>query len=103
MGTRHARKYRGIWAGQAAGADHIGDLRAPGSRGDHQRLYLPAPSQVFRELFKLFGDGEIWKHLYVTLAEFVTGYSIALGGLAVGTALVLIPGRSSSSDRIFRR
>ncbi len=100
MGTRNAKKSPGIWAGQGALLLVILGICEILVRTEAvSSLYLPAPSQVFRELFNLFGDGEIWKHLYVTLAEFVAGYGIAaIGGLAVGMAMVLIPW----AERFFR-
>lgn len=55
-------------------------------------LYLPAPSQVILELIELFASGDVWKHLYVTLAEFLVGYGISVvTGIGVGMFLVLLP------------
>lgn len=84
---------RGLWAGQIGLlAVLLGICEALVRTETISSLYLPAPSQVFLELVQLFREGGIWKHLYVTLAEFAAGYGIsAAGGLAVGMALVLIP------------
>ncbi|WP_054956999.1 ABC transporter permease [Paenibacillus dakarensis] len=55
-------------------------------------LYLPAPSQVGKEMLALFLDGEIFKHLYVTVVEFAVGYGISVAaGIGVGMFLVLVP------------
>ncbi|GAB6926734.1 ABC transporter permease [Paenibacillus sp. JCM 10914] len=93
MGTHHTKKYKGIWGWQIALLLVILGICEVLVRTDTvSSLYLPAPSQVFKELFALFVEGEIWRHLYVTLTEFIVGYGIsAVGGLAIGMALVLIP------------
>jgi ABC-type nitrate/sulfonate/bicarbonate transport system permease component len=57
-------------------------------RGIIGDLYLASPTQVVQELIRLFGTGMIWRHLAVTLEEFVLGLvvSVALGivsGLAI--------------------
>ena len=55
-------------------------------------LYLAAPTQVFEELGRLFGQNDIYNHLYVTLIEFFIGYVLAVSfGVGIGLFLVLIP------------
>lgn len=68
-------------------------------QGIVEPLYLSEPTQVVKEIYLLFVDGSIFKHLYVTLEEFVIGYVIsAVAGIATGMILVLVPG----AERFFR-
>lgn len=54
-------------------------------------LFLPAPTMVLVDLFTLFEDGFIWQHIYVTLLEFIIGYSLAvIIGISCGILLVYI-------------
>lgn len=55
-------------------------------------LYLSKPTQVAENIYKLFADGEIYRHLIVTLKEFAVGYLLSVvAGIGTGMALVLIP------------
>lgn len=54
-------------------------------------LYLSPPSQVVKELLSLLLEGDIFKNLYVTLAEFTIGYIISIFmGVGIGMFLVLV-------------
>ncbi|HWR28452.1 MAG TPA: ABC transporter permease [Negativicutes bacterium] len=56
-------------------------------------LYLAAPTSMFKELIQLIKNDILFDHLYVTLAEFVMGYSLAIVfGIGLGLFLVLTPG-----------
>lgn len=55
-------------------------------------LFLAAPSSVILDIFNLFKDGFILPHFYVTLSEFIVGYSIAVVlGIAIGMFLLIVP------------
>lgn len=55
-------------------------------------LFLPAPSSVVIDIVKLFENGFIWPHFYVTFSEFIVGYSIAAFlGIGIGMFLLLVP------------
>lgn len=55
-------------------------------------LYLSKPTLVVEEIVKLFTQGEIFHHLFVTLQEFAAGYVLsAVAGIGTGMLLVLIP------------
>ncbi len=55
-------------------------------------LYLSKPTLVVEEIVKLFTQGEIFHHLFVTLKEFAAGYVLsAVAGIGTGMLLVLIP------------
>lgn len=100
MGTRTPRKYRGIVLGQLGLLLILLALCELLVRTEViSSLYLPAPTQVGREILQLFLEGEIYKHIYVTLGEFVVGYMISvITGIAVGMFLVLVPW----AERFFR-
>ncbi|WP_135551838.1 ABC transporter permease [Paenibacillus cymbidii] len=62
-------------------------------------LYLSRPTKIVEEIVKLFADGTIFPNLWTTLKEFAFGYVIsAVAGVAVGLALVLVPG----AERFFQ-
>ncbi|MFD0712967.1 ABC transporter permease [Paenibacillus sp. GCM10027626] len=55
-------------------------------------LYLSEPTRVAGEIIALFTDGEIFRHLAVTLWEFAAGYTVAaVVGIGTGLFLVLVP------------
>ncbi|GBF74244.1 ABC transporter permease [Paenibacillus sp. 598K] len=55
-------------------------------------LYLSRPTQVAQEIYKLFADGEVYRHLAVTLQEFAAGYLLSIvAGIGTGMLLVLVP------------
>jgi len=51
-------------------------------------LFLAAPTQIFAAIVALARTGELWRHLYVSAAEFALGYVIAsVIGVVVGFAM----------------
>ncbi|NHN29732.1 ABC transporter permease [Paenibacillus agricola] len=55
-------------------------------------LYLSAPTEVVKEIVKLFVEGDVLHHLGITLQEFFGGFLIsAVAGIATGLVLVLVP------------
>ncbi|UNK16924.1 ABC transporter permease [Paenibacillus sp. N3/727] len=93
MGTQTSGKYRGILVGQLVLLLILLALCELLVRTEVvSSLYLPAPTQVSKAMVELFQDREIYKHIYVTLGEFVVGYSVSvITGIAVGMFLVLVP------------
>ncbi|MCC3373751.1 ABC transporter permease [Cohnella sp. REN36] len=68
-------------------------------RGIVGKLYLSEPTEVARQTFKLLSEGEIYRHLRVTLQEFLEGYVLASAlGIATGMLLVLV----KHAERFFR-
>lgn len=93
MGTRIPKKYRGMLLGQIGLLVILLGICELLVRTEViSALYLPAPTQVGKEMVALFLDGEIFKHLYVTIVEFAIGYGISvIAGIGVGMFLVLVP------------
>lgn len=60
-----------------------------GTSGMMNPMFTSAPSLIWKAGSKLFAEGEIWNHMYVSLTEFTLGYvaSILIGiplGIAMG-------------------
>ena len=48
-------------------------------------LFLASPLQVVKALFGLMASGELWKHIYTSGIEFLSGYAIAaVLGISIG-------------------
>lgn len=48
-------------------------------------LFLSSPTDIARELGRMFGSGEIWPHLQVSAVEFVLGFALAATvGIVIG-------------------
>ena len=57
------------------------------------RLYLSEPTEVLKHIGILFGSGQVYEHIWITLTEFLTGFLLsAVLGIGTGMALVLIRG-----------
>jgi len=56
-------------------------------------LFLPPPSAVLREAARMAGNGELGRHLVVSLGRVGLGFAL---GASVGTALGLLLGRSAA-------
>jgi NitT/TauT family transport system permease protein len=55
-------------------------------------LVLPPPSAVAVKLYKMFADGTVWPHLWVTTAEIFSGFFLGVSaGLVIGAAVSLLP------------
>lgn len=54
------------------------------------RLYLSEPTEIVKQIAQLFAHGDIYRHLRVTLQEFLAGFLLAaVLGIATGMFLVL--------------
>lgn len=94
MGNGQSNRYSGgIIIGQIALLLLIlGSIEYVVRAGIVGSLYLSAPTEVVKEIVKLFSDGEVFHHLSVTLREFAAGYVLsAVAGVGTGMLLVLVP------------
>jgi NitT/TauT family transport system permease protein len=67
------------------------------SRAINNKLFLAAPTQVLYALYDLVRTGEIWKHVWISTAEFLLGYVIAcLLGVAMGFLMAGFKGAKQS-------
>lgn len=66
---------------------------------DVSALVLPPPEDVALAFIQLFVSGEIWYHLFITVAEFTGGFAIAC---VVGVTLGMLLGRNDVLDTIFK-
>jgi NitT/TauT family transport system permease protein len=55
-------------------------------------LVLPAPGAIAVRLYTLVASGDIWPHLWATVAEILSGFALGvLAGLVIGAMISLIP------------
>ena len=67
--------------------------------GVDNALFLAAPSQIVYAMWKLAVTGDLWRHIYISGAEFVIGYLIAA---VLGIAVGLLMAESERAKRVLQ-
>jgi len=65
--------------------------------GDYPAFILPSPGRVYDKLLGVLGDGLLWRHTSITLAEIFGGLTL---GLATATTLGYLLAKSRTLERL---
>ena len=85
---RWAHLWSATWPKLAAIALALGVWQAAASSGWKPSYVLPGPLPVFEELARLFGTGDYWRSIAVTMGRGVFGFLVAaVIGLTLGVAV----------------